>query len=287
MWPDTIRIIRLVRPRWVLLENVPGLLGRGMSEVLGDLAASGYDAEWQCISAAAVGAPHIRDRVWIVGWDTRRGNDGERCSPQPGVFEGSHSFSTGIGKDVADADRGRLENERGCGIFDKERETFGDDSDRCGSQDVAHPTGPGQLRTEELENDQEDQRGGRRSDISECGQISGEDVADADRERGKSWGGQPRAESIIELSGKSVAYPPSGSEQSSGPQGDVGRFQETLLRESGYPHDWTVEPDVGRVAHGIPKRVDRLRALGNAIVPQVAEWIITAILAADMMQASE
>ncbi len=76
LWPDTLRILRLVRPRWALLENVPGLLGRGMSEVLGDLAASGYDAEWECISAAAVGAPHIRDRVWIVAYPSIGGQLG-------------------------------------------------------------------------------------------------------------------------------------------------------------------------------------------------------------------
>ena len=72
LWPDTIRIIRLVRPRWVLLENVPGLLGRGMSDVLGDLAASGYDAEWSLLSACFMGAPHTRERVFIVAYPNNR-----------------------------------------------------------------------------------------------------------------------------------------------------------------------------------------------------------------------
>ena len=51
-----------VRPRYVLLENVAALLTRGLDRVLGTLAEIGYDAEWHCIPAAAVGAPHIRDR---------------------------------------------------------------------------------------------------------------------------------------------------------------------------------------------------------------------------------
>ena len=67
MWPDTIRIIREVQPRYAFLENVPGLLVSGyFGRVLGDLAASGYDIRWRCLSAAEVGAPHRRDRLWIV-----------------------------------------------------------------------------------------------------------------------------------------------------------------------------------------------------------------------------
>lgn len=67
MWPDTIRIIRAVRPQWTLLENVPRLLSKSyVRRIFGDLAESGYDAEWDCIPACAVGAPHIRDRLWIV-----------------------------------------------------------------------------------------------------------------------------------------------------------------------------------------------------------------------------
>ena len=69
MWPDTARIIREVRPRRVLLENVPGLLGSHgyFGQVLGDLAACGYDARWDCVSASTVGANHQRDRLWIIG----------------------------------------------------------------------------------------------------------------------------------------------------------------------------------------------------------------------------
>lgn len=66
LWPEFARIVRELRPWYVLVENVPGLLVRGMGDVLGDLAASGYDAEWQSLPAAAFGAPHIRERVFIV-----------------------------------------------------------------------------------------------------------------------------------------------------------------------------------------------------------------------------
>lgn len=61
-------LARVVRPRFILLENVSALLGRGMGSVLGKLSEIGYDAEWEIISAAAMGAPYIRERVWILAY---------------------------------------------------------------------------------------------------------------------------------------------------------------------------------------------------------------------------
>jgi len=71
MWPATIECIRVVRPGIVFLENVPALLTSGyFGTVLGDLAASRYDVRWRCLSAAEVGAPHKRNRLWIMGINT-------------------------------------------------------------------------------------------------------------------------------------------------------------------------------------------------------------------------
>lgn len=66
LWPEFARIIRVVRPRLVLVENVPGLLSRGMREVLGQLAKLGYDAQWHSIPACAFGARHIRERLYML-----------------------------------------------------------------------------------------------------------------------------------------------------------------------------------------------------------------------------
>lgn len=72
LWYEIVRLAGELRPRFILVENVSGLLtgerGRWFGRVLGDLAALGYDAEWECIPASAVGAPHRRDRVWIVAY---------------------------------------------------------------------------------------------------------------------------------------------------------------------------------------------------------------------------
>lgn len=68
LWSEYARLIREVRPRYVIVENVAALLIRGLDRVLGDLAALGYDAEWDCIPASAIGAPHERDRLFLVAY---------------------------------------------------------------------------------------------------------------------------------------------------------------------------------------------------------------------------
>lgn len=75
---EAIRALRLVRPRYVVMENVAALVGRGLSDVLGTLAEDGYDAEWDCIRAVDVGRPHKRERLFLVanaagdGWGPGR-----------------------------------------------------------------------------------------------------------------------------------------------------------------------------------------------------------------------
>jgi len=81
MWGHMARIIGEVRPKFVYVENSPLLTSRGLHRVLGDLAEMGFDARWGVISAAAVGAPHKRDRIWIVGESKCTGLEGQRSKP--------------------------------------------------------------------------------------------------------------------------------------------------------------------------------------------------------------
>ena len=97
LWFEMLRIIREVRPAIVLVENVPGLLIRGADRVFGDLAESGYCAEWDCIPASAVGANHQRDRVFIVAY-----------TASDGVVVEVANGTEGGRQDVADADTARL-----------------------------------------------------------------------------------------------------------------------------------------------------------------------------------
>ena len=66
LWDDVARVIREVEPRFVFVENVPGLVRRGLRGVVGDLAELGFDAEWSLFSAAASGAPHLRKRLFLL-----------------------------------------------------------------------------------------------------------------------------------------------------------------------------------------------------------------------------
>jgi DNA (cytosine-5)-methyltransferase 1 len=77
LWFEMARLIGELRPRFVIVENVAELLANGFGAVLGSLASLGYDAEWDCIPAGAVGAPHLRDRAWIVA----------HPSEEPGLHE--------------------------------------------------------------------------------------------------------------------------------------------------------------------------------------------------------
>ena len=133
MWPATIECIRVVRPRFCLLENVPGLLSSGyFGTILGDLAACGYDARWRVLSAAELGAPHKRDRLWIVGyaasathWNGH--NSGSRCWSETALL-GEPSCRVGC---VADANAPGLSDRR-QGARDSEQGR-GAAIDRCGS----------------------------------------------------------------------------------------------------------------------------------------------------------
>lgn len=73
LWYEFARIIGDIRPRYVIVENVAAILGRGLNAVLGSLSSLGYDAEWHVIPASAVGAPHRRERVWIVAYANHQG----------------------------------------------------------------------------------------------------------------------------------------------------------------------------------------------------------------------
>ena len=193
LWSEFHRIICELRPRYVFVENVPGLLTNGMGRVLGDLADIGYDAEWEVLSAADVGAPQLRKRVFIVAHtqivQCNGRNDNSRICQQGGTVSkfGNRSRT----KDVADA----ISNATGATYRSSGRSS---------------------------EQRWDDESVGQRDTVGSHTGDGSADVSDAQRER-ENW--------------------------------------------------WTSEPDVGRGANGVPRRVDRLKGLGNAVVPQCAEWV--------------
>lgn len=82
LWFQFHRLIKEIQPRYAIIENVSALRSRGLEVVLGGLAEIGYDAEWHCIPASAIGAPHRRDRIWIIAYPQRSEERAEpRCWP--------------------------------------------------------------------------------------------------------------------------------------------------------------------------------------------------------------
>lgn len=81
LWYEYARLIGEVGPKWVIIENVRALLGRGLIIILQNLCALGFDVEWHCIPASALGAHHQRDRIWIVAYA-----DGTGCKKQRGAI---------------------------------------------------------------------------------------------------------------------------------------------------------------------------------------------------------
>jgi len=202
LWPMFADCIRVVRPRYALLENVAGHLSLGFGSVLSDLAALGYDARWDCIPAAAVGAPHLRDRVFVIA----------TC------------------QNLAHADQ--------------------DSQPRCA------------------------EHGSETKDRTEQRRI----MAHADNWRSCNplrtrWNAPWNGRSNMADTGGKRLEEATGREQST-----ELNFRRGVARRR---PTWTTEPNVGRVADGIPRRMDRLRGLGNAVVPQVAEHIGNIIMEAD------
>ena len=87
LWTEYARIIGELRPQYAIVENVSALLGRGLDRVLGDLAQIGYDAEWHCIPASAVGHPQRRDRIWIVAYSSSRRMEGNISTSLHRLYE--------------------------------------------------------------------------------------------------------------------------------------------------------------------------------------------------------
>ena len=134
LWPYVLDAIRTIRPRYALMENVRGHLTLGFGDVLADLAGCGYSAEWQIISAASVGAPHRRDRLFFVAYpddprDRAPERDMERERSTRFVF-GDNSLDgiSGCSSTMADSTGRRLE--------EREPESETTEDPRLGSYEV-------------------------------------------------------------------------------------------------------------------------------------------------------
>ena len=266
LWNDFARVIRTVRPRWVVIENVPALTARGLGTVLGDLAEIGFDAEWHCIPASAVGAPHRRERIWVIGVRVRDDQEADAPCSNADCFRSHREKINVVGEVELRDEQERFSGSVGRHVADSEGV-----SSRSGFCQGA----------EEQDGDQSCNSRGNVADanctrLRYCGRsgvaCETRAVQRKEQERERVW-------IDAKSSGQSCDVPDSdraGRQQQRRPK--PVRPEQPAIERSGW---WESEPDVGRVAHGVPSRVDRLRCLGNAVVPQVVEVIGRAILAAE------
>lgn len=218
LWPEMLRVIREMRPRCVVGENVPGIIKIAAGQVVKDLERAGYHVVVFNFEAAAVGAWHRRSRVFFVATDAdhdgcasaeiagsaEEGNDDIAPRTEAAVQPAGLGSCTGGEEPVADAESKRQQRERTRG----------------------------------------EQIGGTRScawKSARCGFV-----CDTMCQGLQDW--------------------------------TAGTIRKPRADECPERSDWwAAEPDVGRVAHGIPNRVDRLKCLGNAVVPQQAYPIFKAL----------
>jgi len=233
LWFEYWRIIRDLRPRYAIMENVGALTFRGLTDVLGSLAEIGYDAEWQDIRAEDVGAPHRRERIWIIAYPNEYSKSSRSEYAKPGqgeLVQVAHPQCNGRVERGAECERQRRwatsVSTSGEMAYPRRDSTGSSDQSERASSDA---TG----RDEEMAYPQPWDRG-----APELGNPTSERLQDR-------------------------------TEISMGKPGQIAEPQRSNW--------WAVEPDVGRLAHGIPRRMDRLKGLGNAIVPQIAELLFRQI----------
>lgn len=285
LWPEFARIIGDLMPRWVVAENVPGLLsndaGRFFGGVLRDLARLGFDAEWHRFPAAAVGAHHERQRVFIVAWNV---DNALRFGREPGRDDHAQHDGNFVGPAgeyaAALAYPNGERGDRGGALSEQTRQPESQDR----RTDVAYPNREGP-------SGRVNERGGETQHAHAS--HSSTSLAHADRLReSQPEGGQPNergwAGDSGERRGPLADALRSGREEQHAPAqpGWAGQHSGRGDAPNWAGGGWeqpspTAVSAVRGMANGFPGRVDRLKALGNAVVPQAAAVIGRAIVEAE------
>ena len=230
------RIISECRPTWVLGENVPGIVTLALDGVLADLEGLGYSCQTFSVPACGKNSPHRRERIWIVG---NAQHDGFTSSEE----------------------RGQLQSEsKEQGRSDQIRQSQGTS---CPPQNVAHSKSKGRKRRKDRV----------KRVPSQCkeklpGRSGPGNVANPHSKRGRSRDttGEDAADAGEPSRGKGTGRGDTGP--------NLGDLVDGLPTELVEHPGWDVEPDIPRVSSGVKNRKQKLTALGNAIVPQVAHEFI-------------
>ncbi|MCE3232478.1 MAG: (cytosine-5-)-methyltransferase [Rickettsiaceae bacterium] len=307
LWKEYKRLINELRPDYAIIENVANLRSRGLATVLQDLWEIGYDVQWHCIPASSVGAPHRRDRIWIIAYPTVKGL--ERCQRQSA--KGYRPRSAKCCKEFSDTDSTRCNCYQGTSTRSDGEEgwqectAYSITSGNCAAGEgfPLYETGSGkETKTEGLQNCET-----ILADTNSARQVGipGADRTLTQKSRCRGTNSQG-SRSDDRGNHKPCTNAEMADTNSAGLQGH-GRFEETrqilsqeavsLLRSTTGIAQWGIEPNIPRLKDerlnpdwvewlmGFPEgwtsggtRKQRLVALGNAVVPQIPELIGTAIV---------
>ena len=321
LWPDMFRIIKAFKPRYVIGENVRGIIniqdGVVFETVCTDLESEGYEVQPFIIPAAGVGAPHRRERVWIVAhsskfgcgsrsdnWEGRQvSNNEERQltqdqSEQQRWESGSRKKSntrsitesrTNQGNEFRWQDLSRSKDVENTRRTLRSRSKLGEtNEDEVGEGYANQHQRSSSTSESDVANTYARLGNGENEEVQSRGQTfdtsstrGGENVADT---RGERLEGQFRSK----LQGTREGFTNSSEDDAQTNSERLEGFGAKHKLRNGKEEEqtsrnswWLVEPNVGRVAHGVPGRVHRLKGLGNSIVPQIAEEIGRAIIKAE------
>jgi len=278
LWPYIYDIIRAIRPVQCFFENVEGHISLGLREVIEDLEGLGYKTTFGIFSASEVGAPHQRKRIFILGnakhhglasSEIRRGI--EETSDNNEGWKSEASKSQGTSEREVNGDlcgekiSPSISNAHGHAL---RKQSGGSGREERTSETLSGVNGEARSMANPDSND----RGDRRSTLARDRRTRLEHRSGSERQ----LVGQPKKE----LANTSGSRSKTGLPRSERPEQE----RHTEITHNGSDrsgwrqseNQWAVEPNVGRVVNGCPDRVDRLRLLGNGVVPQTAAkaWIV-------------
>ena len=266
LWPEMFRVIKEFKPRWIIAENVRGIVniqdGVVFERVCTDLESEGYEVQPFNIPASAVGAPHKRERIWFVGYSKHNGSSTTKISGRN--FE--------VDERPSQRQNETLQSKRASGFNNNEdvansrRSIRGEQSSR-NKESIRSGT----FKKTEWSSDSDSfARSSEREKIMANTESIGSNGREIHQSKKES-----REKRIFrsEIGGVSSNMANTNSDRKKWNQSEDR--QGSRIKQDNW---WNIEPNVGRVADGVPGRSYRLRGLGNSIVPKIAEEIGRAIL---------
>jgi len=265
LWPEYFRLVKECRPTWVIGENVSGHIKLGLDSVIEDLESENYSVRPFSISASSIGANHQRERIWIMAYSEcnynfnkeQRINGEEKEISREHRENDSTSWKSSGTNTIRKTNNSHVENS-GCTQWPRaelreENENETREGDANQHQRSSSPSESDVANTNDGFSDQQNEEIQTRGNSINSGSS---EMANSNSEGlERQWKSRNKFGSQFTTT--------EGSEERQGSM------------DQGW---WQSEPNVGRVAHGIPKRVDRLKSLGNSLVPQIPYYIGSVIL---------